>query len=84
MCHTQKRRPQGSPRLFNDHNDTCYIQKGDRKGPHPSSSSTPASTMTTTEWLIRPFSFKVEAGDEGMMGGDPCGRLSPTTLTRHY
>ena len=39
--------------------DDRETRKGDRKGPHPSASSTPASTMTTT-WLTR--RFFVEAG----------------------
>src|SRR5579863_2695067 len=52
--------------------------KGDRKGPHPSTSSTPASTKNGLE---RRIVVIVEAGDEGRPGGDPCGRLSVSPPT---
>src|SRR5579859_1069218 len=46
------------------------IPKGDRKGPHPSASSTPASTKNGLgSCLVRRHS----------RGGDPCGRLSRHT-----
>src|SRR5579859_3287508 len=50
------------------------LRKGDRKSPHPSASSSPASTMTTMEWLPR----LVLSRGGGRVGwsGDPCGRLS--------
>src|SRR5690242_5006383 len=71
--------PHGEDGCFEDSNGMGQVQKGDRKGPHPSSSSTPASTMTTN-WLLMPISFIVER----IMGRDPCGRLSPDTSARHY
>ena len=51
---------------------TDVKEKGDRKGPHPSASSTPASTMNG---LGSRVVVLVEAGEEGRPGGDPCGRL---------
>jgi hypothetical protein len=47
-------------------------REGDRKGPHPAQ---PRPRLYYDDGSGSPGSFIVEAGEVGMRGGDPCGRL---------
>ena len=60
--------------LRSDPLSMCDIwPEGDRKGPHPSASSTPASTKNEPGEPLRSHS---RGGGWAGKGGDPCGRLS--------
>src|SRR5229473_5991123 len=48
------------------------------QGSHPLHATSPASTMNALVLIVVVI---VEAGEEGMRGRDPCGRLFPFTLS---
>ena len=52
-----------------------FWDEGDRKGPHPTPSASPALTMTM---LLSSLRVCVRAGVAGLGGGDPCGRPGET------
>src|SRR5579859_2409752 len=65
--------------LRSDPLSMCDIwPEGDRKGPHPSASSTPASTKNEPGEPLRSHS---RGGGRVEKGGDPCGRLSCFSTT---